>query len=214
MIRLLLPLALLATQAPTIALSPAEGAKSVHTTELKITLPAFDITINSTGTSTFSKVTDAGFEVEEVISDVKVVAGGQELSPAVNPVKVTMGKDGTIKSMAGGVEGANQALTYILFRFVPTPAETGKTTTVELKGNGSDIPDQKVESTYIGPKKVDAGEGFEFKQKTTANELVVDTDYVVKADGTILEATTKFTGLPVPAAGGSADGTGTMKLKP
>ncbi|RYG46895.1 hypothetical protein EON79_08865 [bacterium] len=214
MLRALLPLALFGLQAPAVTLAPVEGAKTVHLSSLKLNLGGIDATVDSEINAVYSKVTPEGFDVEETLANLKVMANGQELPANADPIKASIGKDGTLKTLGGGVKGVSAAMMYLIFRFVPAPAETGKTTTVTLKGDGVEIPDQKVESTYIGPKKVEAGEGFEFKQKTTANELVIDTDFVVKADGTILEATTKFTGLPVPQAGGSADGTGTRSLKP
>ncbi|CAN5555582.1 hypothetical protein BH11ARM2_BH11ARM2_38240 [soil metagenome] len=215
MLRVLIPLALLAFQAPTVALAPVQGSKVLHTMSIKMDVGGRNVTVSSDHETTYTMVGEADFTAEQTTSNLKVMVDENEFPAPATTLKVQMGKDGSVKSIEGGMQGADAIYNHLLFRFVPTPAETDKTTTVEFKGDsGKGFPDQKVESTYIGPKKSGDMDGYEFKQKTTAGDMTSTTDFVVKADGTILEATSTFSGLPIPAANGlGATGTATLKMK-
>lgn len=215
MLRALFPLFLLAVQGPVVSLSPEQRSKVTHTTSIKMNVGGTDVTVDFDAETTFTTVTDTDITTEQASSNLKVMVNGAEMPVPSNSLKVVIGKDGSIKEIGGGLPGADAIYNHLLFRFVPAPTEEGKKLTIDIKGDSAKgIPDQTVSSTYVGPKKVGEVDGYEFEQTTKANDFTTTTDFVVKADGTILEANAKFSGLPIPAANGlGAEGTATMKIR-
>lgn len=143
--------------------------------------------------------------------DLKVVVDENELPLQITQIEFSLAPNGDLKEITGGVDGNDNARSYLLMMFINPDKElaVNEKWTYESKGNEkSSIPGYKYEATYLGPEKVGPDDAFKYSTKLTETSGSLGTKgtfWVTKA-GKVVKAESEFTGLMIPAAGAEASG--------
>ncbi|MBV6458169.1 MAG: hypothetical protein HONBIEJF_01293 [Fimbriimonadaceae bacterium] len=159
----------------------------------------------------FKKSTGSNVDKTIDYEDLKVVADENELPLQVSQVEFSLAANGELKELTGGVEGNDNARTYLLIMFIAPDKElaANEKWTFESKGNDkSGIPGYKYEATFVGMEKVGADDAYKYTTKLgeSGGGFSVKGTYWVTKDGKVLKADNEFTALMIPAAGAEASG--------
>ena len=143
--------------------------------------------------------------------DLKVTVDENEMPLQMSQIEFSLASNGELKEITGGVDGNDNARSYLLVMFIVPDKElaANEKWSFESKGNEkAGIPAYKYEATYVGPEKVGADDAFKYTTKLTetGGSLGSKITYWVAKDGKILKADGEFTGLMIPAAGAEASG--------
>ncbi|RYG35735.1 hypothetical protein EON81_11845 [bacterium] len=206
---------LLLTQIPAVTLAPVEGAKLFHKVTYTMNLQGSVLTYNADVNTKYVDVTDKSFTLDRTVSNGTAKYKGKVLPmDETDMALLRVNRDGTLDFKEMETVEVEGVLDVLLFRFIPLPAEKDETVVKTLPGNDAVIPDQKIESTFLGKKEAVGEEGYAFRQKSMAGPMNWTTDFVVRLDGTILEASCEFSGFFFGDKAIDGTGKATMKLIP
>jgi hypothetical protein len=200
---------------PKLKLEPKYevGAQSKLNLELNVQVGGGEALLTAARAFTVKNV-DAGKVQGEVTWDnLHAIIGGAEQPLPFSPYRFTIGLNGDIETLEGGIEGSDTARTFLLSYFPLPDKELGKgdTTTFTMPARKeSGLPERKVTETYVGQEDVNGAPAYKFKVKVEevkGEALTLDSTFWVRKDASVVKEDGKFTNLPVPQAGGNADGT-------
>lgn len=215
-ILLLLPLLALAQDKVQLTPKFEKGQKFQQNLEMTLTLSSVEAKVNG---KIVTDVTEASAEKTSLSfnwDNLKVLLNDEEQTVPMDVCKVTLDKDGFLKNLDGGIQGADQTRMFLTTYFIPPTkalAVNDTWTTVMPKNEFLTLGEITYSGKYLGPEKIGDASAHKF-QVTMAekgNDFSVDSTVWTDASGATLKMEGKFKNMPVPVANESANGTFKME---
>lgn len=210
-ILLLLPLLALAQDKVQFTPKYEKGQKLQQNLEMTLTLTSVEAKVSG---KIVTDVTEASAEKTSLSfnwDNLKVLLNDEEQTVPMDVCKVTLDKDGFVKNLDGGIQGADQTRMFLTTYFIPPTkavAANDTWTTVMPKNDFLSLGEITYSGKYLGSEKLGevSAHKFQLTMAEKGNDFSVDSTVWADASGATLKMEGKFKNMPVPVANESANG--------
>lgn len=212
-ISILLLLPLLALAQDKVQLTPKFEKGQKHQQNLEMTLTLSSVEAKVSG-KIVTEVTEASADKTALSfnwDNLKVLLNDEEQTVPMDVCKVTLDKDGFVKNLDGGIQGADQTRMFLTTYFIPPTkalAVNDTWTTVAPKNEFLTLGEITYSGKYLGPEKIGESSAHKFQvtMKEKGNDFTVDSTVWTDGSGATLKMEGTFKNMPVPVANENADG--------
>lgn len=201
----------------TLNSAPVTGAKSRYSLLIETTVQGLAVSITGKYTLKTSEPKDGIVRDLLELSDTTVDVGGSDPGvPAINGELLYKADTRVPTGLSGGFQGTDEARMLALVYFIPPskPVASGDSYTIEVPEVADKIPAYKFEGKYEGEVEIEGVKAHKVTAKIAekaAEGFRSTTTFFLTTEGKVVNATAKFTEMPVPAVGAKIDGT--FKIK-
>jgi hypothetical protein len=202
----LLAVSILAADKIKIAPEHKVGSKQKLSLDMTLSLSGADAQVNALVTTEVKKNEGKDLQQNAVWSNLKVTLNGEDFPITASDMTVTQ-SGGALQDVTGGLMGTDPIRTYLLVHFPMPPKELAKdeTWTSTFPATKAGVPEHKYDVTYLGAE--DGAHKFLVKlEEIKGEQLKSEAKFWVTEKGEIKKQEGKFSNLPIPQAGMSADG--------
>ncbi|MBI1334468.1 MAG: hypothetical protein GC165_16495 [Armatimonadetes bacterium] len=160
---------------------------------------------------------DDGYDLTIHHDYLTIMANDNEVNPPFDDYKAHFDKKFVLTKLDGGIQGSEPVHMFLIGLFFnPTQALTKDTAAKweVTKNDDLKLGALKIETTYQGDDTIGKHKVHKMSQKVSEDGTAFTTEgtFFVDDSGHVLRADIKFTGVPIPAGGGDAEGKMTLRL--